>query len=101
MADTEVKFTQEELDKIQSFQQQYGNLQLQFGQSHITQLRLEEQLNSIDEMINNLNNNLTTLQEEERNFITEINKKYGDGVLNPETGVFTPAEPTDTTTDNK
>ena len=95
MADTEVKFTQEELDKIQSFQQQYGNLQLQFCQSHITQLRLEEQLNSIDEMINNLNNNLTTLQEEERNFITDINKKYGDGVLNPETGVFTPAEPTD------
>ena len=101
MANTEVKFTQEELDKIQSFQQQYGNLQLQFGQSHITQLRLTEQLNSIDEMINNLNTNLTTLQEEERDFITEINKKYGDGVLNPETGVFTPAEATDTSTDNK
>jgi len=96
MADKEVKFTQEELDKIQSFQQQYGNLQLQFGQSHITQLRLEEQLNSVDELINNLNTNLTKLQEEERDFITETNKKYGDGVLNPETGIFTPAEPTPT-----
>ena len=91
MADKEVKFTQDELDTIQ-----YGNLQLQFGQSHITQLRLEEQLNSVIELINNFNNNLTKLQEEERDFITEINKKYGDGVLNPETGIFTPTEPTST-----
>ena len=28
-------------------------------------------------------------QEKERNFLEDITKKYGEGSLNPETGVFT------------
>ena len=30
------------------------------------------------------------LKEEERTFLSGITKKYGQGTLNPETGVFTP-----------
>ena len=30
------------------------------------------------------------LKEEERTFLSAITKKYGQGTLNPETGVFTP-----------
>jgi hypothetical protein len=30
------------------------------------------------------------IQNDEQKFLDEITKKYGQGTLNPETGVFTP-----------
>ena len=48
-------------------------------------LRLEE-----DEI--NLEKSLSDLQNEEKTFLEGITKKYGQGTLNPETGVFTPTE---------
>ena len=36
-----------------------------------------------------LENNLNEIQSEESKFLEEITKKYGQGTLNPETGVFT------------
>ena len=35
---------------------------------------------------------LKSLQNEEKKFLDSVNEKYGEGTLNPETGVFTPIE---------
>ena len=37
-----------------------------------------------------LKNSLKDLETEEKKFLDGITKKYGQGTLNPETGVFTP-----------
>ena len=79
----EKKFTGDELKQVQNFQQGYINIQSQFGQIKMTQIRLDEQ--EVD-----LENNLKSLQDEEKKFLDGITKKYGEGSLNPETGVFTP-----------
>ncbi len=89
--DNVVKFTEEELGKIKEFQQRYLDIQMSFGQGEILRSRLERQLEDIDTFFEQNRENLSTVQKEERDFITEINKVYGDGVLNPETGVFTPS----------
>tara|TARA_Y100000034_G_scaffold41999_1_gene51550 strand:- start:247 stop:540 length:294 start_codon:yes stop_codon:yes gene_type:complete len=89
---SEVKFSEEELGKIKEFQQRYLDIQMGYGQVQITRSRLEQQFESLDEAHDKLNENLVNTQTEERSFIEEINKKYGDGVLNPETGVFTPSD---------
>tara|TARA_Y100001937_G_C6972802_1_gene264097 strand:- start:124 stop:384 length:261 start_codon:yes stop_codon:yes gene_type:complete len=79
----EVKFTEEELKNVQDIQKSYLNVQNQFGQLKLAQIRLDNQ--EID-----LENSLKQIQEEEQKFLDGITKKYGQGSLNPETGVFTP-----------
>ena len=78
----EVKFTEEELKQVQNFQNQYLSVQNQFGQLKLAQIRLDNQ--EVD-----LENALKQVQDNETKFLDEITKKYGQGTLNPETGVFT------------
>ena len=78
-----VKFTEEELKQVQDIQQSYANVQNQFGQIKMTMVRLEQQEIELEDGLKNL-------QEEEKKFLDGITDKYGQGTLNPETGVFTP-----------
>ena len=81
----EVKFTKEELTQVQNIQKSYANVQNQFGQLKLAQIRLDN-----DEV--SLEDGLKNIQQEESKFLDGITKKYGQGSLNPETGVFTPSE---------
>ena len=81
----EVKFTEEELTQVQNIQKSYQNVQIQFGQLKLAQIRLDN-----DEI--QLEDALKSIQEEEKKFLDGITDKYGQGTLNPETGVFTPTE---------
>ena len=81
----EVKFTEEELKQVQNIQTSYANVQNQFGQLKLAQIRLDNQ--EVD-----LEDALKQIQSEEKKFLDGITKKYGQGSLNPETGVFTSTE---------
>ena len=81
----EVKFTEEELTQVQNIQRSYTSLQTQFGQLQLAKIRLDEQESD-------LKLNLRDIQSEEKKFLDGITEKYGQGSLNPETGVFTPTE---------
>ena len=45
---------------------------------------------SLEEQEENLNKNFFDTQESEIKFLEGITEKYGQGSLNPKTGVFTP-----------
>ena len=79
----EVKFTKEELTEVQKIQKNYLSVQNQFGQLKIAQIRLDN-----DEVV--LEDALKSIQDEQKKFLDGITEKYGQGTLNPETGVFTP-----------
>mgnify|MGYP001297912703 CR=1 FL=1 len=81
----EVKFTEEELKQVQNIQTSYANVQNQFGQLKLAQIRLDNQ--EVD-----LEDALKQIQSEEKKFLDGITSKYGQGTLNPETGVFIPTE---------
>ena len=81
----EVKFTEEELTQVQNIQKSYVNVQNQFGQLKLAQIRLDN-----DEIT--LEDSLKNIQSEEKKFLDGITEKYGQGTLNPETGVFTSTE---------
>ena len=83
----EVKFTEEELKQVQNVQKSYVNIQNQFGQLKLAQIRLDN-----DEVV--LEDALKQIQSEEKKFLDGITEKYGQGTLNPETGVFTSSEST-------
>ena len=81
----EVKFTEEEIKQVQAIQASYQNVQVQFGQLKLSQIRLDEQEVELKDA-------LKQIQSEEKKFLNGITDKYGQGTLNPETGVFTPTE---------
>ncbi len=81
----EVKFTEEELKQVQNIQNSYQNIQIQFGQLKVAQIRLNNQEVDLEEAFKQV-------QSEEKKFLDGITDKYGQGTLNPETGVFTPIE---------
>ena len=81
----EVKFTEEELTQVQNIQASYQNVQSQFGQLKLAQIRLDAQEVDLEEA-------LKQIQSEEKKFLDGITDKYGQGTLNPETGVFVPTE---------
>ena len=86
----EVKFTEEEIKQVKEIQNQYLKIQNEFGQVRIARIRLEEQLKSLDNAEDESKKSFSDIQKKEKNFLSKITKKYGDGVLDPETGVFTP-----------
>jgi len=81
----EVKFTEEELTQVKNISLSYQNIQNQFGQLKLSQIRLDEQEVQLEDALKNI-------QTEEKKFLDGITNKYGQGTLNPETGVFTPSE---------
>jgi hypothetical protein len=86
----ETKFTDEEIKQIKGIQDSYAKIQSEFGQIGISKIRLNQQFDEVDVFELKLNDEFKQVQETEKNLLEEITKKYGDGSLDPETGVFTP-----------
>jgi predicted FMN-binding regulatory protein PaiB len=81
----EVKFHKDDLEKVQSLQQEYARITNLLGQMKITQLNIERQEQDLMEQLKNAQTNEAELLE-------EITAKYGPGQLDPATGTFVPIE---------
>ena len=88
----EVKFTEEELKQVQEIQNEYSSIQNTFGQLKMAKLRLEEQMDNLNKNEHDNLKKLSEISDKEKKFLDEITKKYGQGTLNPETGIFSPTE---------
>jgi septal ring factor EnvC (AmiA/AmiB activator) len=97
---SEVKFTEEEMQKLAGLQQSYQNLQSTFGQLKVQRIMLEQQLEGLEETEMSIEEQYKTAQQDERNFVKELNEKYGPGTLDPATGTFTPTETPEATTES-
>ena len=86
----DTKFTKEEMDMISKIQETYLDIQQKLGQVSLSKLKLEQQAEAIDKMEKELLENFKKTQNEEKDFVDNVTKKYGDGTLNPENGIFTP-----------
>tara|TARA_Y100000034_G_C6671807_1_gene294968 strand:+ start:235 stop:555 length:321 start_codon:yes stop_codon:yes gene_type:complete len=84
------KFTPEEIEKIKDVQKKYIGIQQAFGSLELTKLRLQQQLDASHHADDELRKKFIEIQQSEQDLIKELNKKYGEGTLNPETGEFTP-----------
>ena len=87
---SEIKFTDEQLDKLKKIQQSYFEVQNGLGQVAISRITLSKQLEDLDTYENDLMKKFQGHREEEKTFVDEITKKYGDGQLNVKDGTFIP-----------
>ena len=79
------KFTPEEINKIESLQQELNQITFQLGQLEISKIRLKKSEEQLLDVLNRV-------EKKEKDLAGELNKKYGRGTLDTKTGNFTPVE---------
>ena len=84
----DIKFTKEEMEKLEGIQKKYASIQLKLGQLGFTKIRLENEIQAVNESEAKLKSDFNETQKNEQLFMDEVTKKYGEGVLDPKTGTF-------------
>ena len=86
----QIKFTDEEMKTLRGLQDSYTEKQAELGQLSVQRILLNQQLDALDERQTFLENEYKKIQQKETDFVKTLNNKYGQGQLDPDTGVFTP-----------
>jgi len=87
-----VKFNQEELDKFKVLERKYQENIFQFGQLYLEGLGIEEQTKNLKTAQEKLIGEHLGIQKEEKDFLTNLANKYGEGELSLADGTFTPTK---------
>ena len=90
----EIKFSEEELQGLQSLQSGYQEKQTLLGQLSVQRILLDQQSDALEARKSEVEQEYEAVQQQERDLVAQLNEKYGPGSLNPETGVFTPTAET-------
>ena len=90
----EMKFTDEELQELQSLQEGYQEKQAMLGQLAVQRILLDQQSDALEARQTEVETEYEGVQQQERDLVQKLNEKYGPGQLDPATGVFTPAPET-------
>ena len=86
------KFTPEELDQIKKLRDSNQEVIAEFGQTEMDLILARQAYESLVKEKENLGIKFTKLQEEEKTLVETLNKKYGAGTVNLQSGEFTPAK---------
>ena len=90
MADT-VKFSDDEMKSLSELQDTYQQLTQRMGQLEAQRIVQVQGLDAIDSEKDGLKEQWVNNQQKEREIVDSLNKKYGPGTLDPNSGEFTPA----------
>ena len=88
---TPIKFTAEELEKITKLRDKNNIKTQEFGQLELESLRANEHWDNLVNEKKKLMEEYKQIQKEEKELVEEFNKKYGAGVVNLDSGEFTPS----------
>ena len=89
---TPIKLSDQELKQIQDLRTKYATLTAQLGQLKVEQIIINEQVNRLSELEEKFTKEYLNIQIEEEQFAESITKKYGEGEIDVESGLFTAAE---------
>mgnify|MGYP003132509824 CR=1 FL=1 len=89
---SEVKFTEDEIKKIDNIQFEYTRIKDSFGGICLNKISLRNRIDELDKYEETLAKEYEDNVTKENSLMDELNKKYGDGSFNPETKVFTPSK---------
>lgn len=86
----QIKFTEEELLSIKSIRDKNTALVLDLGQNELESFTLTNRLKELEIEKHALQSNYIQLRKDEQQLVQELNKKYGSGTVDIESGVFIP-----------
>lgn len=84
-------FEQEDIDFVKSLQSKYARTTAQIGQIEIELHLLNKRLEQTKDLREKLFTDYSNLQTEETELVKKLNEKYGDGVLDIDSGKFIPS----------
>jgi len=87
---TVIQFTQEEVSKIQEFQQKVITTNTRIGEIELQIHGLEKEFQSLKNEKHSLIDGYTNLRQQELELSVELKEKYGEGTYDINTNQFTP-----------
>jgi chromosome segregation ATPase len=86
------EFQAEDIQAVKDLQSRYATNTAQIGQVEVELHLLKRRLSQIEEMRVNLFSTYDELQKQEKELVASLNEKYGDGVLDLDSGKFIPSD---------
>lgn len=88
---TEKEFQAEDIQAVKDLQSKYATNTAQIGQVEVELHLLKRRLTQIEDIRTNLFATYDELQKQEKELVESLNQKYGDGVLDLDSGRFIPS----------
>lgn len=88
----EKEFEQEDIGTVKGLQSSYARVTAQIGQVEIELHLLNKRLDQMKELREKLFTEYSDLQKSENDLVKTLNDKYGDGVLDLDSGKFIPSK---------
>lgn len=85
------EFEQQDIESVKDLQSKYAATTARIGQVEVELHLLTNKLDELREFRETLFNTYTELQETEKQLVEMLNEKYGDGVLDLDSGRFIPS----------
>ena len=82
--------TKQELSSISVLQNGYEDIKNALGSMEVSRIKAEQTLDTIEKEKIRLELEYARLTETEVDLLNSLNEKYGQGNIDPNTGVFTP-----------
>lgn len=86
------KFEDADLEKLKVLQDRFNNIVLMLGQIDIEIIKNQTESERLLALKVKLEDDYKTLRTDEHAMASELTNKYGAGILNPQTGEFSPQE---------
>jgi ribosomal protein S24E len=87
---TEIKFTQEELEQIKQLRDNTNRIIYQFGEIDLELHLMHQRTNELQNLRTELQTEYQNQSNNERTLVDELNKKYGAGQVDIDSGIFIP-----------
>lgn len=88
---TTKEFEQQDIDSVKTLQSEYATNTAQIGQVEVELHLLKKRLDEIENIRTELFDKYESLQQREKELVESLNEKYGDGVLDLDSGRFIPS----------
>jgi DNA-binding PucR family transcriptional regulator len=85
------EFEQQDIDSVKNLQSNYASTTAQIGQVEVELHLLTKKLEELNSFRKSLFQQYEDLQTQERELVNTLNEKYGDGVLDLDSGRFIPS----------
>jgi|TARA_R100001163_G_C5025926_1_gene167479 hypothetical protein len=85
-----ITLTKQELSSISVLQNGYEDIKNALGSMEVSRIKAEQTLDTIEKEKIRLELEYARLTETEVDLLNSLNEKYGQGNIDPNTGVFTP-----------
>ena len=84
------KITEQEMAELNQLREQYSNTMFEIGQLQYNKNELENQLKLIDQELTGLYSDIKSSETRQNGFLNTIREKYGEGMLDTQTGEVLP-----------